>query len=868
MGYSGIFKKKTQVVRKFSTAKGSEAPFFLLRRAYNRKAMDTLRETSLRRLSDEAVNQSFSENAMKMMKKRYLKRRDDGTQETPAQMFHRVSRAVAEVERQYTNDESYISKIADDFFGIMASKEYTPAGRTLTNAGAGTPMISNCIVLPIHDTLEDIFQTLKEAAILQQAGSGLGFSFSRLRPAGSPTKRTNGMSSGPVEFLKIYNTAFGIIKQQGRHGANMAIMKVDHPDILDFIHCKKQEGDIRNFNISVGITDEFMTAVTQAPNEPWLATFNGKKMKPHRVLRSGNGAVTGFEEIDITARQLFDELVHGAWRNGEPGIVNISQANHTNPLPQLGEIDATNPCAEQFLHHYDVCNLGSINLAAFVRGKDFNWDRLRHVTRTSVRFMDNVVDLCEHPVQKVTDMARSTRRIGLGIMGYADMLYKMGVQYNSGSGRDLGEKVMKFINDESHTMSQELAKEKGVFPRYKGSVWEKQGIEMRNAALTTVAPTGSISMFTDCSSGVEPNFALFFTKQDKDGLRYKYINPIFEAALTDRGIDIQTSGIMAELERTGSIQNLKDLPQDLRDTFVVSMDIPAQDHIEMQAAFQRHVDNSISKTINFPNSATHEEIAAGYVLAWKLKCKGMTFYRDGSRNVQVLNIGKGDKIQSTTTDHSVKHETAFGIISEAKTEPLHLKIDENRITPRKRPDVMAGKTYKIKSGYGNLYITVNRDDKGVPFEVFATIGKSGGFFQEQTEAICRLISRSLRSGVKVEEIINDLKGIRGPMPTMTNKGTILSLPDAIGKILEEDVAGNGHGDVTVGGDVPLVGKGDENRVVTFMKESVKEIVGEKAAKQKSIADFGMMPGCPECGSALKLAEGCMSCMSCGFSRCS
>ena len=819
--------------------------------------------------SNDEVNASFSENALTMMRKRYLKKFDDGHQEKPAEMYHRVAQAIADVEKQYGKDETFIAKTKDDFFGIMASKEYTPAGRTLTNAGAGTPMISNCIVLPIQDTLEDIFQTLKDAAILQQAGSGLGFAFSHLRPAGSPTRRTNGMSSGPVEFLRIYNTAFGIIKQQGRHGANMAIMRVDHPDILDFIHCKAHEGEIRNFNISVGITDEFMASVTERPNEMWRATWNGKKIKPHKVLRAPNGAVTGFEEIDITARQLFDELVEGAWRNGEPGMVNLDEANRVNPLPQLGELDATNPCGEQFLHHYDVCNLGSINLSAFVRGASFDWNRLRHVTRTAVRFMDNVVDLCEHPVQAVTTMARSTRRVGLGIMGFADMLYKMGVQYNSSLGRDLGEKVMKFINDEAYRMSQELSKEKGVFPRFEGSVWEKQGIRMRNAALTTVAPTGSISMFTDCSSGVEPNFALYFTKQDKDGVLYKYLNPIFEAALKERGIDLQASGIMAELEKTGSIQALTDLPKELRDTFVVSMDISAEDHIRMQAAFQKRVDNSISKTINFPNAATREDIAQGYILSWKLKCKGMTFYREGSRVLQVLNIGNGEKIVSLTENPNAKR--AEGV----RETSLHLKMDENRIAPKKRPEVLSGKTYKIKSGYGNLYITVNRDAQGAPFEVFATIGKSGGFFQEQTEAICRLISQLLRAGVKVEEIINDLKGIRGPMPTLTNKGTILSLPDAIGKILEEDVLSNGNGNGNrQSADAPeLISEGDKSRIVTYLKEPQAEAVAFKTpaqalAKKKSIADFGMMPGCPECGAVLHLAEGCMSCTSCGFSRCS
>ncbi len=805
---------------------------------------------------EKKVNTSFSENALKMMKKRYLFKDEKGVQETPAGMFRRVAKGLASIEQKYGKDAAFIQKTEEEFFSIMASKEYTPAGRTLTNVGIGTPIIANCIVLPVKDTMDDIFQTLKEAALLQQAGSGLGFAFSHLRPAGSPTKRTNGMSSGPVEFLKIYNTAFGIIKQQGRHGANMAIMRVDHPDILDFIHSKKIEGEIRNFNISIGITDEFMKAVTEKPNEPWLATYNGKKMKPHKVLRAPNGAVTGFEEVDITAKQLFDELVEGAWRNGEPGVVNLDAANRTNPLPQLGEIDATNPCGEQFLHHYDVCNLGSINLSEFVKAGKIDWNRLKFVTKTATRLMDNVIDLYSHPVEKVTERAQSTRRLGLGIMGFADMLYKLGVQYNSPAGRALGEKVMSFINEESHKMSQQLANEKGVFPLWKDSIWGKKKIKQRNAALTTVAPTGSISMMLDCSSGIEPNFALYFTKQDKDGLQYKYLNPVFEQALKERGIDIEKSGIMNELMKTGSIQGLSDLPKDLRDTFVVSMDISAEDHIYMQAAFQKHVDNSISKTINFPNSATREEVAAGYVLAWKQKCKGMTFYRDGSRNIQVLNIGDASQIKSATEDPTKTAKSAPTPVSSGTVRPMNLGMDKDRIEPRVRHDVMIGKTYRVKTGYGNLYVTVNDDEYGEPFEVFASLGKSGGFFQEQSEGLCRLISLSLRSGMKVEVIIQNLKGIRGPMPMMTNKGTILSLPDAIAQILEEHVTTKSSTQVAAPAPV----------AATITAPKATE-ANDGFLRKNTIADMGMMPGCPECGASLTLKEGCMSCTSCGFSRC-
>jgi len=1238
--------KKTKV----AIAKKATAP---------QKKTSAFTKAELKKL-DTRVNNSFSENAERMMKKRYLAKRANGTQETPAELFHRVSRGLAAIERRYGKSEQEVAKLESDFFSVMANKEFTPAGRTLTNVGAGTPIIASCIVMPVHDTLEDIFQTLKESALLQQAGCGLGFSFSRLRPAGTPTKRTNGMSSGPIEFLRIYNAAFGIIKQQGRHGANMGIMRVDHPDILDFMKSKNKEGDIRNFNISVGITDEFMNAVTKKPNEPWLATFNGKKMKPRKILRAGNGSVLGYEELDITAKEIFDELVEGAWKNGEPGVVNLDEANRTNPLPKLGDIDATNPCVtgdtliptekglltiediaisypngqiniatdaraydilernpakgalatkvkavcvintatkvwmsgikpvyrlvthsgyeltatadhkilttegkveiskltqdhkvliqpgqgvwstndrlpfavsnmvlgkngreysnnlpkrwskelgqvlgwligdgwfrdkikqetigftfskddqtimdylkpilnhwsgydiqeierdngvyhlmyhakpfnqffaalgvnpvradhksvpqalftapkeavvgflqgifsadgtianddvkgnryvrltaksekmlkqiqilllnlgiksriydrsrapretfayttkagenkvyvsggilfelqinkeglekfisqigfladkhagkinsltnhsyrkqnflekiksieyvgeekvydlsepstttfianglvisncgEQFLHHYDVCNLGSINLSAFVEGKKINWTRLRHATRTAVRALDNVIDLYDHPVKKVDERAQANRRIGLGVMGFADMLFKLRVPYNSKEGRDLAEKTMGFVNKEAHKASQDLAKEKGEFANFKDSIFAR-GKKMRNAALTTVAPTGSISMFTDCSSGIEPEFALSFTKQDKDGEQYQYLNPLLKIALEEAKIDIEGSGIKEELAKTGSIQGLMNLPESLRKTFVVSMDISAEDHVKMQAAFQKYTDNSISKTINFPNSATREDIAEGYIMAWKMRCKGMTFYRDGSRQIEAISIGDKE-MKSITSSLDEKQE-----VVEAKEAPMNLPIDQGKISPRIRPDVVSGRTYKVKTGYGNLYVTINNDESGAPLEVFATLGKSGGYFQEQSEGLCRLISTALRSRIKVEEIIKELKGIRGPMPVMTNRGTILSLPDAIAQVMEEHVSG------------PSL-TSEQAMAPELVQAPVKtNEAGQQTQpiKSRSLADFGMMPQCPDCGGNLVLQEGCMACKNCGFSRCS
>lgn len=803
------------------------------------------------------INSSFSENAQKMMRKRYLQHFSDGTYETPASMFSRVAESLAGVDKKYGRDNRFVRKVAGDFFDIMVKKEYTPAGRTLTNAGAGSALVANCIVLPIHDTMESIFQTLKDAALLQQVGSGLGFSLDELRPAMTPTKRSHGSSSGPVSFLKVYNEAFGTIKQQGRHGANMAMMSVNHPDVLDLIRAKEMEGEISNFNISIKVTDEFMRSVTERPDTQWYCEWKGEKMKPHKVLRAKNGSAMGVEEIDITAKELFDELVNYAWTNGEPGIVFIDEINRTNPLPGLGRIDASNPCGEQFLHPYDNCNLGSINLAVLVENGKVNWNRLRFVTKTASRLMDSVIDLFDFPVPQVTELAQKNRRIGLGIMGFADMLFQLGIPYNSEEGRKLAEKVMKTINNTAHEASIALAKEKGVFTNWDKSVFKKKGIKPRNAAMTTVAPTGSISMMMDCSSGIEPNFALAYVKQDKDGVQYHYFNQFFEEALKKARLNKdRLATIKEEIVKTGSIQGLKNIPESLKKTFVVAMDISAGDHMKMQSAFQKHVDNSISKTINFPNNATRKDVFDGFVTAWKLKCKSATVYRDGSRNIQILNLGTGEGLTAPT-------EIGKGRL--AKKEEAQLIVDESRHGAKSRPSVMSGRTYRVKTGYGNMYVTINNDENGEPFEVFATIGKTGGYFQEQSEGICRLISLALRSGVKVGEIIDNLKGIRGPMPTISDKGTILSLPDAVGKILEEHVRQTEHKSLD-----PIDGEISTISVSTIPADKIAVEVGlvSATAETRALADYGVMPGCPDCGSPLQISEGCMTCKSCGFSRCS
>ncbi len=591
-------------------------------------------------------------NSLKILAKRYLQKDENGkVVELPEEMFDRVARVLSNVEKQYGKDATFVDTQYKQFYEIMANSEFTPAGRTLTNAGAPTPVVSNCIVLHPGDSMQDIFQTLKDASMLQQLGSGLGFPWHLLRPAGTKAKRSGGVASGPVSFLRVYNQAFGVIKQQGRHGANMAIMRVDHPDILEFVHCKRVEGDIKNFNISVGLTEEFMDKVIADDPNPYLCEFNGKKMKPQRVKRDQYDSIQDIQEETITAKELFTEIVECAWHNGEPGIVFLDAVNKTNPVPGLGRIEACNPCGEQFLHDGDVCNLGSINLSKFVTNGKVEFERLKEVTRRAVRMLDNVVDITEYPVDRVTKAMQGNRRVGLGIMGFGDLLYQTGIGYNTEEGIAMAEKVMDVIQQAAHQTSQEIAEEKGNFPNYDLSVYKPQKVPMRNAALTTVAPTGTISMMYDCSSGIEPVFALSYYKGQIIGSNtLYYTNPIFENALRERGLFSEE--LMKKVAEHGSVAHVDEIPEDMKKTFVVAHDIAPIWHVRMQAAFQRHVDNSISKTINFPHDASVEEVKQAYISAYQMGLKGLTVYRDGSRQVEVLTVQDPTKKSVTAENNS------------------------------------------------------------------------------------------------------------------------------------------------------------------------------------------------------------------------
>lgn len=788
-------------------------------------------------------DREFSENALSLMKRGYLQGKEGGALETHEEMFGRVAKALADIETNYSATHEQVNKWSEQFKEIMLRKEFVPAGRTLTSAGAKTATVANCIVLPIEDSMESIFKTLKDAALLQRQGAGIGFNFSNLRPKGSVIKKHPGkLATGPVSFLKLYNAAFGIVwEADQRRGAYMAMLDVDHPDIEEFVECKVKEGEIVNFNISVCVRDKFMQAVENNADHELIDPITGTVVKT------------------IPARGLFDKLVRHAWANGEPGIAFIDRINETNPVPGLGPIKSSNPCGEQFLHPYDVCNLGSLNLEAFATDDGrIDYERLRYVTRIAIRMLDNVIDDSNFAVPEINKMFRGNRRVGLGIMGFGYMLYRLRLGYNTEEGQKMAEKVMKTINDEAHRTSRELAEEKGVFPNWDKSIYVKDKIKMRNAALTTIAPTGKISMMFDTTSGVEPEFALVYTKKAMDGQEFLYTNQYLEHDLKQLGI--YSLELMERISKRGSLQGIDEIPAELKKIYVVSGDISAEDHIRMLAAFQKYVDNSISKTINFPNDAVEDDVRRGYLLAWKIGCKACTVYRDGSRQMQVLNVGDGkenSKVQALTP----------------KSAPPGWHP-----SPKPRPEVVPGATYNIKTGYGTMFVTVNHDRDGNPFEVFATIGKAGGFFAAKSEAICRLISLAFRSGIPVETVVDQLKGIRGPMPIWTKHGQILSIPDAIANVLETHMI-KSQAQLQLGfreGEAeqePKEGKTKEPKLLVESEiEAMKDLQMPKApaqvfVKQFSLANAGVAPQCPDCNSVLVFAEGCLSCHGCGYSKC-
>ena len=579
--------------------------------------------------ADENLN--FSNNALEVLKRRYLVKDENGKIiESPRQMVERISNNIAQADRNYGASEEEVQATAKKFYDVMANLDYMPNTPTIMNAGTEVQQLSACFVLPVPDSIEGIFDALKYQALIHKSGGGTGFAFSRLRPSNDMVKSTAGVSSGPVSFMKIFDAATQEIKQGGkRRGANMGILRVDHPDVMEFIVCKADMKTLTNFNISVAITDVFMEAL-KIDGEYDL--INPRTKQPLRKMR---------------AREVFNLILTNAWLNGDPGLVFIDRMNATNPVPQLGDIEATNPCGEQDLLPFDSCNLGSIAVNRFIRAdrKDFDWDRLRETVHTCTHFLDNVIDMNNYPIPQIQKMSNDTRRIGLGVMGFADALYLIGVKYDSPEGFAKGEELMNFVRQESINKSIELAKVRGPFGAYKGSTWEEKGIKIRNSYLTTVAPTGTIGMIAECSGGLEPNFAISYIKNVMDGTELVYTNQYFEQIAKERGF--YSRDLMTEIAKVGSIQGFEEIPEDVRRVCVTAQDISPENHIRMQAAFQKNVCASVSKTINFAHTASMQDVETAYILAYDLGCKGVTIYRDGSRDSQVLNIGKVNKKEQT-----------------------------------------------------------------------------------------------------------------------------------------------------------------------------------------------------------------------------
>jgi ribonucleoside-diphosphate reductase alpha chain len=762
----------------------------------------------------EKIN--LTANSIKVLERRYLKKDENGkVVETPEELFWRVAEVITSADKNYGATEAEIKKTTEEFYEMMAKLEFMPNSPTLMNAGRPLGQLSACFVIPIHDTMESIFTAVKDTALIHKSGGGTGFSFSRLRPKNSPVASTSGVASGPISFMKVINAATEAVKQGGtRRGANMGILRVDHPDILEFISSKDDLSELTNFNISVAVTDTFMRAVE---NDEYYDLLDP---------RTGKEYYLDGKPVRYKAKEIFNIIVEHAWRTGEPGMIFLDKMNESNPLTKVGLYESTNPCGEQPLLPYESCNLGSINLSKMLKvsgqlavvsgqtslttGMEVDWDKLENTVKKAVHFLDNVIDANNHPLPEIKKNTEANRKIGLGVMGWADMLVELGIPYNSTEAVKLAEEVMRFIQEKSHQDSSEMAKKRGNFPNWEKSTYYEKKVPMRNSTVTTIAPAGTISIIAGCSSGIEPLFAISYVRTVMDNTKMLEVNPFFEKEAKEKGF--YNEELMEKIAQKGSIQDpdFIGIPDDVKKVFVVSHDTAPEWHVRMQAAFQKYTDNAVSKTINLPNQATVEDVETAYRLAYELGCKGVTIYRDGSREAQVLST-----------------KSAGPIGKEKEVSEIPPLVGEEKITPMERPSSLSGITDKIKTGYGNLYVTINTLD-GKPFEVFAQIGKSGYSTMADTEAICRLISLALRSGISIEQVIEQLIGIGGASPIYQEGGLVMSIPDAIAKVLNKHFGKN---------------KG---------KNSYKDLY---------------MEYCPDCGAKLEHDSGCLVCRVCGFSKC-
>jgi ribonucleoside-diphosphate reductase alpha chain len=766
----------------------------------------------------------WTESAVKVMKERYLARDTQGRQETPEDMCWRVATAVAAAEEQWGRSSEEIEAIAEEFYQVMVENLFLPNSPTLMNAGTNNGLgYSACFVLPIEDSIEGIFDAIKYAALIHKSGGGTGFAFSRLRPKGSQVRTTAGVASGPVSFMRVFDAATEQVKQGGRRrGANMGILRVDHPDILEFINSKLQ-GGITNFNISVAATDRFMEALS--------------KDERYELIDPRTKQVAG----TLPAREVFEQIIRAAWQTGDPGMVFIDRINasRANPVPDIEQIEATNPCGEQPLGPNDACNLGSINLVRFARPSDhayrngdghddrIDWAELERVVRLAVRFLDDVIEVNPYPLQAIDDEVKLNRRIGLGVMGWADLLLELAIPYDSEEALTLADRLMAFIERVGHEESARLATEREPFPRWSQSIYRHEK-PLRNSTVTTVAPTGTISIISGCSSGIEPLFAVAYSHIVGDR-HLTFVNPQFEHIAKARGF--YSEALMAKVASNGTVQGLSDVPPDVQQVFVTAHQIAPEWHVRTQAAFQRHLDNGCSKTINLPYTATVEDVGKAYLLAYELGCLGITVFRDGSKTDQVLHVGTAGKAAPTIAQPAAKGGTKLA-------EPPVPESERQVVKPR--PRKIQGVTYRVATPLGTAFITVNINGNEEPFEVFANVGKAGSDTASVSEAVGRLISLILRlpspltPTERLREVVGQLKGIGGGRHLGYGRARIRSLPDAIAQVLAEHLGMAESEDATSSQPMP-----------------------------ESVGDL-----CPECGQAtLVYEEGCQKCYSCGYTEC-
>ncbi len=786
-----------------------------------------LSEAGISRLINERT-QELTENAKVVLDRRYLsKDREGNILEDPNGMFRRVAQNLSQADLNYGATEEQRQATEDEFYEMMWRLECLPNSPTLMNAGRELQQLSACFVLPIDDALASIFDKVKQTALIHKSGGGTGFSFTRLRPAGDVVGSTGGIASGPVSFIRAFDTATDVVKQGGtRRGANMGILNVDHPDIRTFIQSKEDGQNLNNFNISIGITGDFMERV--------------KSGEDYDLVNPRTGVVVRQEN----AREIFELAVEMAWKTGDPGLIFLDLINHYNPNPQLGTIESTNPCGEQPLLPFESCNLASVNLARMVRYQDgdvtMDWDRLASVVRTTVHLLDNVIDMNNYPIKEIEEMSKTTRRIGLGVMGFSDLLIEMGIQYDSEEGLELAEQVMARVNHETASASSELSHIRGTFPAWAGSTYSTPGPfgeprPMRNSAPTTIAPTGTISIIAGTSSGIEPLFALSYVRNVMDNTRLVEVNPYFEAVARREGF--YSEALMEQLAETGSLETL-DVPDWVKGVFRTSHDISPEWHVRMQAAFQKYTDNSVSKTINFPHNATTDDVANAYTMAYDLGCKGITVYRDGSKSGQVLSTGATGKQDESDSGAALAELLGTG--------------QSGYQTPRRRPQSIRGVTERVRTGHGNMYVTINFDEEGTPFEVFGNLGKAGGCDSAQLEAISRLVSLALRSGLDPKIVIEQLRGITC-CPAWDDGTLVRSGPDAVALAMERHTS--------EAAALPIQ-SGENGVQIKLLAES-----GNGNGNGSKGNGYFQARKCPECNTPVIYQEGCLMCVSCGWNKC-